>query len=170
MHEMGFYVCGLAATQDRACSLAASEQPDVVVMDVCLEGGREGIEPPDGSVRHAEQRWCSSPVTLIALPWSESTSKCRGPLCCRSRSLMLVLQKLSPASFEAPKRLAELQSNRRVKTQSALFNLAPRQMALIREARPLAQSGFFWTQGNATEIEQAATTWLHERPNSGGAL
>jgi two-component system, response regulator PdtaR len=44
MVEMGFYVCGLAATQDRACSLAASEQPDVVLMDVCLEGGREGIE------------------------------------------------------------------------------------------------------------------------------
>lgn len=39
MVEMGFYVCGLAATQDRAYSLAASEQPDVVLMDVCLEGG-----------------------------------------------------------------------------------------------------------------------------------
>jgi two-component system, response regulator PdtaR len=44
MEELGFYVCGVAATQDRACSLAASEQPDVVLMDVCLQGGREGIE------------------------------------------------------------------------------------------------------------------------------
>jgi two-component system, response regulator PdtaR len=33
-----------APTQGRACSLAASEQPDIVLMDVCLEGGREGIE------------------------------------------------------------------------------------------------------------------------------
>src|SRR6185369_14571763 len=32
MVEMGFYVCGVAATQDRAYSLAASEQPDVVLM------------------------------------------------------------------------------------------------------------------------------------------
>lgn len=44
MVEMGFYVCGVAATQDRAYSLAASEQPDVVLMDVCLQGGQEGIE------------------------------------------------------------------------------------------------------------------------------
>jgi len=35
---------GVAATQDRAYSLAASEQPDVVLMDVCLQGGQEGIE------------------------------------------------------------------------------------------------------------------------------
>ena len=44
MVELGFYVCGVAPTQHRACSLAASEQPDVVLMDFCLEGGREGIE------------------------------------------------------------------------------------------------------------------------------
>jgi DNA-binding NarL/FixJ family response regulator len=44
MVEMGFYVCGVAATQDRAYSLAASEQHDVVLMDVCLQGGQEGIE------------------------------------------------------------------------------------------------------------------------------
>ena len=44
MVEMGFYVCGVAATQDRAYSLAASEQPDVVLMDVSLQGGQEGIE------------------------------------------------------------------------------------------------------------------------------
>jgi hypothetical protein len=54
-----------------------------------------------GSVRHAEQRWCSSPAILIELPWSSSTSKCLGLLCCRSRSLMLVLPKSSPPSFES---------------------------------------------------------------------
>jgi CheY-like chemotaxis protein len=44
MSELGFYVCGVAPTQERARSLAMSDNPDVVLMDVCLEGGREGIE------------------------------------------------------------------------------------------------------------------------------
>jgi len=43
MKEMGFYVCGVATTQDRAYSIAASEQPDDL-MDVSLQGGQEGIE------------------------------------------------------------------------------------------------------------------------------
>jgi DNA-binding response OmpR family regulator len=41
---LGYYVCGLAATKSRAQSLAMSENPDIVLMDVRLEGGREGIE------------------------------------------------------------------------------------------------------------------------------
>jgi two-component system, response regulator PdtaR len=44
MTELGFHVSGLAPTSDRARSLAQSEAPDLVLMDVCLEGGREGIE------------------------------------------------------------------------------------------------------------------------------
>jgi DNA-binding response OmpR family regulator len=44
MLALGFYVCGVARTQERARSLADSEHPDVVLMDVSLEGGREGIE------------------------------------------------------------------------------------------------------------------------------
>jgi two-component system, response regulator PdtaR len=41
---LGFDVCDLAANADKARSLAMSNQPDVVLMDVNLEGGREGIE------------------------------------------------------------------------------------------------------------------------------
>jgi two-component system, response regulator PdtaR len=41
---LGFDVCDLAASADRARSLAMRNQPDVVLMDVNLEGGREGIE------------------------------------------------------------------------------------------------------------------------------
>ena len=41
---LGFNVCDLAANADRARYLAMSNQPDVVLMDVNLEGGREGIE------------------------------------------------------------------------------------------------------------------------------
>ena len=35
---------GLAPSDRRARSLAMSDQPDIVLMDVCLDGGREGIE------------------------------------------------------------------------------------------------------------------------------
>ena len=60
MSALGFYVCGLAATKSRAQSLAMSESPDIVLMDVRLEGGREGIEAA---------RWvrevCNSEVVFI---------------------------------------------------------------------------------------------------------
>src|SRR5215207_262953 len=44
MSDLGFDVCGLASTDRKARTLAMSEEPDVVLVDVCLEGGREGIE------------------------------------------------------------------------------------------------------------------------------
>ena len=44
MQALGFDVCDLASNRQEAFRLAMSKQPDVVVMDVCLEGGREGIE------------------------------------------------------------------------------------------------------------------------------
>jgi CheY-like chemotaxis protein len=127
MVEMGFYVCGVAATQDRAYSLAASEQPDVVLMDVCLQGGQEGIEAARCLREAAEQRWCSSPAILIGRPWSASTRKCLGHLCWRSRYLMLVLLKSSRASFEAAKR-AQL-----VRASTSMF--ATRHSVLCNGAR-----------------------------------
>ena len=44
MHELGFAECDVAPNVKQAQSLSMSEPPDVVVVDVCLEGGREGIE------------------------------------------------------------------------------------------------------------------------------
>jgi DNA-binding response OmpR family regulator len=44
MLALGFDSCGLAPSDRRARSLAMSDQPDIVLMDVCLDGGREGIE------------------------------------------------------------------------------------------------------------------------------
>src|SRR5262245_43791407 len=44
MADLGYDVCGIAANDSRARSLAMRDQPDVVLMDVCLSGGREGIE------------------------------------------------------------------------------------------------------------------------------
>jgi response regulator of citrate/malate metabolism len=44
MFELGFDVCALAPSARKARSLAMDDQPDVALVDVCLEGGREGIE------------------------------------------------------------------------------------------------------------------------------
>jgi DNA-binding NarL/FixJ family response regulator len=44
MSAIGFDICGLASTADTARSIAMDNQPDVVLMDVNLDGGREGIE------------------------------------------------------------------------------------------------------------------------------
>jgi response regulator of citrate/malate metabolism len=44
MIALGFDSCGLAPNDNKARSLAMSGHPDLVLMDVNLEGGREGIE------------------------------------------------------------------------------------------------------------------------------
>lgn len=44
MSELGFSSCDLAPSDRKARSLAMSIQPDVALVDVCLDGGREGIE------------------------------------------------------------------------------------------------------------------------------
>jgi DNA-binding NarL/FixJ family response regulator len=61
MHTLGFDVCDLAANGHQASMLAMSNQPDIVLMDINLEGGREGIEVA---------RWlrtvCEAPVVFIS--------------------------------------------------------------------------------------------------------
>ncbi len=44
LRELGFVHCDVAPNGRQAHSLSMSEPPDIVVVDVCLEGGREGIE------------------------------------------------------------------------------------------------------------------------------
>ena len=44
MFKLGFDFCALAPSAFKARSLAMNDQPDVALVDVCLEGGREGIE------------------------------------------------------------------------------------------------------------------------------
>jgi CheY-like chemotaxis protein len=44
MRALGFETCDLAADGQQASQLAMSHQPDVVLMDINLEGGREAIE------------------------------------------------------------------------------------------------------------------------------
>ena len=44
MTDLGFDVCELAPSDRRARSLAMRDRPDIALVDVCLAGGREGIE------------------------------------------------------------------------------------------------------------------------------
>ena len=60
MHALGFDICDLAANGQQASRLAMSNHPDVVLMDINLEGGREGIEVA---------RWlstvCEAPIVFV---------------------------------------------------------------------------------------------------------
>jgi len=66
--QCGFDICDLASTADRARSLAMDHRPDLVVMDVNLSGGREGIETA---------RWlrdvCEAPVVFVTSHTDAST-------------------------------------------------------------------------------------------------
>jgi DNA-binding response OmpR family regulator len=60
MHALGFDICDLAADGQKASMLAKSNRPDVVLMDVNLEGGREGIE-----VGRWLRKECEAPIVFI---------------------------------------------------------------------------------------------------------
>jgi CheY-like chemotaxis protein len=60
MQELGFDICDLAANGHQATTLAMSNQPDVVLMDVNLEGGREGIE-----VARWLHELCDVPIVFV---------------------------------------------------------------------------------------------------------
>jgi hypothetical protein len=60
MHALGFDICDLAANGQQASTLAMSNQPDVVLMDINLEGGREGIE-----VGRWLHKVCEAPIIFI---------------------------------------------------------------------------------------------------------
>jgi DNA-binding response OmpR family regulator len=68
MFGLGFDVCALAPSDRKARSLAMADQPDIVLMDVCLEGGREGIETA---------RWlrevCGAAIVFITANSDEGT-------------------------------------------------------------------------------------------------
>ena len=60
MHALGFDICDLAANGQQASRLAMSNQPDVVLMDINLEGGREGIE-----VARWLRKVCEAPIVFV---------------------------------------------------------------------------------------------------------
>jgi len=68
MHALGFEVCDLAPNATSARSLAMSEQPDIVLVDVCLEGGREGIE-----IARWLREVCDVPIVFVTSYTDQST-------------------------------------------------------------------------------------------------
>jgi CheY-like chemotaxis protein len=44
IEEMGYAVCGVAATAREAVELAQAHQPDIVLMDVRLKGEEDGVD------------------------------------------------------------------------------------------------------------------------------
>ncbi|MGH6735317.1 MAG: response regulator [Methyloceanibacter sp.] len=60
LRALGFDICDLATDGEQAYWLALSDQPDVVVMDVCLEGGREGVE-----VARRLRKVCDAPIVFV---------------------------------------------------------------------------------------------------------
>ena len=60
MHALGFDICDLAANGQQASRLAIDNHPDVVLMDINLEGGREGIE-----VARWLSKVCEAPIVFV---------------------------------------------------------------------------------------------------------
>jgi DNA-binding response OmpR family regulator len=60
LRELGFEACDLAADGPQAVSHAMSNQPNVVLMDVNLEGNREGIE-----VARTLRETCDVPIVFV---------------------------------------------------------------------------------------------------------
>ena len=44
LKKLGYNVVGAASTGERAFELAASEKPDIILMDIMLKGNINGIE------------------------------------------------------------------------------------------------------------------------------
>ena len=60
MHALGFDTCDLAANGQEAFSRAMRERPQVVLVDINLEGGREGIE-----VASRLREVCDVPIVFV---------------------------------------------------------------------------------------------------------
>lgn len=44
LEDLGYGVCGTAASADEAVALAQTQQPDLILMDVNLHGSRDGVD------------------------------------------------------------------------------------------------------------------------------
>jgi DNA-binding response OmpR family regulator len=60
LRKLGFQACDLAADGHQALSRAMSNRPNVVLMDVNLEGNREGIE-----VARRLRETCDVPIVFV---------------------------------------------------------------------------------------------------------
>ena len=68
MFKLGFDFCALAPSACKARSLAMNDQPDVALVDVCLEGGREGIE-----IARWLREVCQVPIVFVTAQGDKDT-------------------------------------------------------------------------------------------------
>jgi DNA-binding response OmpR family regulator len=81
LRELGFQACDLAADGHQALSRAMSNQPNVVLMGVNLEGNREGIE-----VARSLRETCDVPIILSPDAPTAKPSNCFAQRCRRTSS------------------------------------------------------------------------------------
>ena len=63
MSDLGYEVCALAPSERSARAVAMQEEPAVALVDVCLAGGREGIETGRYARSAAFRLFSSPPAT-----------------------------------------------------------------------------------------------------------
>ena len=68
LNKLGYAVCGIASTYDKAIDLAEKEQPDLVLMDIMLKGDINGI---DTALKMKEQ--FTIPVIFLTAYADEAT-------------------------------------------------------------------------------------------------
>jgi DNA-binding response OmpR family regulator len=79
MQALGFDTCDVAANAQDAFLQAMENLPDIVLMDVNLEGGREGIEAARWLREVGDVPSSSSLHTPTAIPSSAFMNRCQTP-------------------------------------------------------------------------------------------
>ena len=79
MQALGFDTCDVAATAQDAFLQAMEDPPDIVLMDVNLEGGREGIEAARWLREVCDVPVSSSLHTPTPIPSSVFINRCPTP-------------------------------------------------------------------------------------------
>jgi hypothetical protein len=87
LRALGLDVCGLASNPREAVELATSRRPDLVLMDVYLEEGLQGIKAAKCCGTLATSRCCSSPATAIRTLSPAFAKRCPRFTCAPSPSL-----------------------------------------------------------------------------------
>jgi DNA-binding NarL/FixJ family response regulator len=57
IEEFGLKVCGIAKTADQAVAMAKNERPDIVLMDMRLEGDRDGVDAAKEIIETVDARF-----------------------------------------------------------------------------------------------------------------
>ena len=106
MKDLGFDVCGLAANANQAIALAMEGEPDIAVMDIYLNGARDGIE-----TARVLRDLCGVRVVFVTAYSNDegltdaSRNRCRTLRCWQSPSMGIGSQMRSPSQAKCKHRL-----------------------------------------------------------------